>query len=54
MEFEVWIKKCDKIVSAEFGLGLYDFEDWDWYSAWEDEFEPADAVDLFKEEVVNF
>jgi len=54
MEFETWIKKCDAIVSNEFGLSLYDFEDWDWYSAWEDEFTPADAVEWFKEDTDKY
>lgn len=50
MDFETWIKECDKLVSNEFGLGLYDFEDWDWMSAFEDDFKPAEAVEFWKED----
>jgi len=51
MSFEAWLEECDKLVSNEFGLGLYDFEDWNWMDAYEDEFTPDDAVNQFKEDI---
>jgi hypothetical protein len=53
MDFDTWLKKCDNLVSNEFGLGLHDFPDFLWYDAFEDGFEPDQAVEQFKEDVLS-
>lgn len=52
MKYETWLKQCDVLVSNEFGLGLFDFPDFLWYDAFQDGFEPEEAVEQFKEDVI--
>jgi len=52
MDYKEWLKKCDILVSNEFGLGLFDFPDFLWRDCFEDGFEPVDAVEQFKEDVI--
>ena len=49
-EFDMFMQNVDKILTYTVGFGHQDLEDWNWYSAYEDQYTPQDAVDAFMEE----
>lgn len=48
--YNAFMKEVDKILENMVGLGHQHLEDWVWYSAYEDEYSPEDAVNAFMEE----
>ena len=45
MSFEDWMKRIDSILIGKIGLGVNDLVDRDWWSAWNDELEPDEAIE---------
>lgn len=50
ISYEDFMRNVDKVLSNKIGFGHQDVEDWNWYSAYEDQYTPEDAVDAFMEE----
>ena len=43
-KFKTWLRECDKIVSSQIGIGIYDLPDAEWSSYFEDGLSPLDGV----------
>lgn len=44
MPFDEWMKQVDSEIEKHFGLSSADITDWDYLSAWEDNYSPQDAA----------
>ena len=45
MSFEDWMKNVDRILIGKIGLSSRDLVDRDWWCAWDDELDPAEAIE---------
>jgi len=50
MTFEQWMLKVNKLFVEMFGLDSDCFEDWDYYSAYEEGLTPIEAFQYYMEE----
>lgn len=52
-DFTAWWNKVDALCIAALSLGLDDFPDWDFASAFESGMTPRDAFNAFKEDTLE-
>ena len=50
INFDKWLRECDKIVSNKLGIGLHDLPDATWRDYFEDGLAPRDATDCAYED----
>jgi hypothetical protein len=50
MDFETWENEVNQIFLDYYGCGRDDFEDWTWFTAYDDGLTPREAFDLWGEE----
>lgn len=49
-DFAKWLRKVDEISSRQIGLSIFDLEDYDWWSIFENGLSPHDGFDIFLED----